>query len=324
MQSVISSIQDKPMQRILVGVDNGFYSTKIYAVINGKECKFKFNSRYEKVLVDDDLNKNNTMKIYWNDDVYLVGEGASNDNLDDDKYNNELHRICTYAALSRLSNFVGYEFDLMVGYPLTTCSIGKDSFAEYLKSKDVVEIELDGELKRFKVGNVSVLPQGISALYGANVNEYRNKVVGILDIGGKTINGIVVNNLNPVRQTMFTEDLGILILYNRLKMKLNQEGYNVMDYQIPYIIENGIPGVDNREVEDIVDGVVKEHVNEIKTVMRRNKWAVESLPIVTIGGGSIVLQEALCKILPHRVVSDDPVYANVKGYWNVGRVYYGY
>jgi plasmid segregation protein ParM len=323
MQNVITSISKQSIQKVLCAIDHGFHSTKVYTVINGKEYKFKFDSKYERVLQDDDLNKNNTMKIYWNGYNYLVGEGASNDSLDDDKYNNELARICTYAALSKLSNFVGYEFDLVCGYPLTTCSNSKDNFVEYLKSDGVEEIELEGELKRFKIGDVNVLPQGASALYGLNTQDYKDKVVGILDVGGKTINGIVISNLNPIRQTMFTEDLGILILYNSIKMALNKEGINVMDYQVPYVMDKGLPGYGN-EVGEIIDGVITKHVNDIKVIMRRNKWAIESLPILTIGGGSIVLQDALCKILPHVIRVDEPEYANVKGFYRVGELYYGY
>jgi hypothetical protein len=311
------------MERVLVAVDNGFKDTKVYTIINDKEYKFKFDSKYENVLQDDDLNKNNTMKIYWNDETYLVGEGASNDSLDDDKYNNELAKICTYAALSKLSNFVGYEFDLVCGYPLTTCSMGKENFSDYLKTDNIEEIDFEGELKRFRISNVSVLPQGVSALYGLNTRDYKDKVIGILDVGGKTINGIVVSNLNPIKQTMFTEDLGILILYNSIKMALNKEGINVMDYQVPYVIENGLPGYE-KEVGEIINGVITKHVNDIKVIMRRNKWAIESLPILTIGGGSIVLEDALCKVLPHVIRVEEPEYANVKGFYRVGELYYGY
>lgn len=324
MQNVISSLDNIPMNRVLVAIDNGFDSTKVYCIIKGKEFKFKFHSKYEQVLVDDDLNKNNTFKLYWNDSVYLIGEGASNNSFDDDKYNNDLHKICTYTALSKLSNFIGYEFDLVVGYPLSTCSVSKDMFSNYLKCTDIIETELGGELRRFKVNNVIVIPQGISAVYSQDLNSFKNKVIGILDIGGKTVNGIILNNLNPVRSTMFTEDLGILILYNKIKLKLVSEGYNVADYQIPYIIRDGLIGCNTDEIRGVIEGVINEHMSEIKLTMRKNKWAIESIPILCIGGGGIVLKDYLCKILPHGYIVEDSDYVNVKGYYEVGRVYYGY
>jgi hypothetical protein len=86
-------------------------------------------------------------------------------------------------------------------------------------------------------------------------------------------------------------------------------------------INGGLPGID---VKEIVSGVIQEHVNDIKTVLRRNKWAIESLPILCIGGGSIVLQDSLCKILPHSIRVEEPEFANVKGFYEVGRLYYGY
>ena len=85
MQEYVGN-SNNTMQKVLIAVDNGFDSTKVYCVLNNKEYKFKFNSKFEKVIFEDDLNKNNTFKLYYNNTVYLVGEGATYSNLNKDKY----------------------------------------------------------------------------------------------------------------------------------------------------------------------------------------------------------------------------------------------
>lgn len=299
---------------ILVAIDNGYDSTKVYT---NKEC-FSFKSKYEKA--DDDLNKNNTWSMFYNNENYLIGEGATIENHDDDKTNNELAKICTYAALSKLSNFIGVNFNLVLGYPLTSCSANKEDFINYIKSDSDIETIFNGEVKKFHINDCIVIPQGAGALYSRNPNEFKDKLIGILDIGGKTINGVIMDNLNPVRKSIFTEDLGIHILYNELCKEFALRGIKVNDYQIPYILKNNkyIDGADK-----VINDTFNKHVENIKDVMIKNKWNVDIMDIMVVGGGKLVLKNYLCKYIPHIVECEDAVFANVKGFYKVGEMYYG-
>jgi hypothetical protein len=308
--------------KILVAVDNGYKGTKVYYRINGKEYKFSFDSKYEEA--NDDLNGNNTWHFNYNDKDYLVGEGASISNLDYDKVNNELHKICTYAALSRISNFIGYDIDLVVGYPLTICSSEKNKFIDYLNPDGEVNTVFEGEDKKFKINNITVLPQCAGAIYASdNVKEYKGKLFGVLDIGSKTINGCILNNLNVERKSIFTEELGIHILYNNIKKEFAKQGVNLQDFQIPYVIKDGLQDVPDSKAT--VKKVFRKHFNDIKTVMIKNNWDIDHMDIMIIGGGRIVMADEI-KGFKHLMDSpvDDPVYANVKGFWKVGAMLYGY
>ena len=321
MKDFITTTQS-PMQKVLVAIDNGYKDTKVYCKINGKEYKFKFDSKYEEA--NDDLNSNNTWHFTYNGKDYLVGEGASISNLDYDKVNNELHKICTYAALSKISNFIGYEFDLVVGYPLTICSSEKSRFIEYLKPvEDIVETVFEGEDKKFKINNITVLPQCVGSIYAGDTTSYKNKLFGILDIGSKTINGCIMNNLNVERKSIFTEELGIHILYNRIKKEFAKQGIALQDFQIPYVVDNGLPGVDN--AKEIVKKEFKKHFGDIKTVMVKNNWDIDHMEIMVIGGGRIVMTDEI-KGFRHLISSpdNDPVYSNARGFHKVGAMYYGY
>lgn len=314
---------------VLVAVDNGYDSTKVYSIINGREYKFKFRSKFEKT--DDDLNKNNTMGLIWNDENYIVGEGATMDDLEYDKTEGELHKICTYTALGKLSNYMGVNFNLVAGYPLNIYSGEKERFAEYLKTNGLVDVRIRErdyyEDKLFGIQECIVLPQGAGAVF-SDVNRWKDKIVAILDIGGQTVNGCIVDNLNVVRSSMFTEKLGMFILGNELKKKLDSVyGVDIQEYELSNIIFNRKYkkfGQNIQESTEIIEKIIENHVKNIQKVMRKNRYDIEGLSdILLIGGGSLVLKDYLCKIIPQAVMADDPVYANVKGFYEVGKVLYG-
>lgn len=299
----------------LAAIDNGYWATKVFS----RSKVFNFRSKFEKA--NDTLN-NNTMSFQYADENYLVGEGATMSNVEYDKTSNELHKICTYAALASLSNFLGTEFNIVVGYPLNIYSSNKEAFAEYLKTSDFIETELNGEMKVFRVNDCLVFPQGAGVLY-VNPERYKNKVIAIMDIGGLTVNGCIFDNLNLIRESIFTENLGTIILQNKVKKALDKRySLNIQEYELPWIIKNGY-----RQEEEgskkIIDEVLMSHVEEIRKVARINNWNIDNLEILLAGGGSLLLEDYLERTFPTIFMSDDPVNDNAKGFFNIGRMMYG-
>lgn len=301
----------------LVAIDNGYWGTKVFS----KDNQFSFRSKYEKTT--DTFNRNNTYSLFFEGESYIVGDGATQDNIEYDKTQNELAKICTYAALSKMSNYVGMNFNLMVGYPLKLYSANKEIYSDYLKTDGFIDCDLDGEKKVFNIPNVIVLPQGAGALY-SDVNRFKNKLVAILDIGGLTINGCIFDNLNLIRNTTFTEDMGIFILFNEIKKALDaQFGINIQEYEIPDIIKSGLKingGKYKNESLITVSEVMEKHVDDIKKVCKKNKWNIGNLEILLIGGGSIVLEKQLLNQIPYSSLTQDPLNDNVKGFYKAGEL----
>jgi plasmid segregation protein ParM len=300
-----------------VAIDNGYWATKVYTANN----QFSFRSRYERTI-NETLNNNDTMAFKYDGVDYLVGEGAGVSNVEYDKTSTELHKICTYAALSRLANCTGTDFNIVVGYPLNIYSSNKEAFAEYLKTDDLIETELNGELKLFKVSNVTVFPQGAGALY-VNPGQYKSRVIAVLDIGGLTVNGCIFDNLTLVRESIFTENLGTIILQNKVKKILDKHyNMNIQEYELPGIIKNGLIKY-QQESRNFIDAVLLNHIEDIKKTMRVNNWNIDNLEILLTGGGSLLMEKQLKDIFPLSVMSADPVNDNVKGFYNIGRMVYG-
>jgi hypothetical protein len=305
--------------KIIVGVDNGYYGTKISI----KDNSIYLRSKYEKS--NDILNKDNTYLMHYNNTDYIVGTGASINSIDYDKTADEMYKIITYAGLSILSNFIGTDFYLVGSYPLSIYNQNKDHFASYLKGIGVFETRLNGESKNFNIIKTIIFPQCVAHAYN-QPKLFQNQIRGILDFGGLTINAVLLDNLNLVPGTGFTENLGSIILENDIKKKLDSKyGLNIKDYELPNIIKNGlkINGVVLAGSYDIIKSTISEHMNKIKKAMKSNGWNVESLDLFATGGSSLDYSSQLKSTFPQLVISDDCVNDGAKGLLAVGNLIYG-
>ena len=305
--------------KVIVGVDNGYYGTKI----STKDKTIYLRSKYEKS--NDILNKDNTYLMHYNNTDYIVGIGAELSSIDYDKTADEMYKIITYAGLSILSDFVGVDFYLVGSYPLSIYNQNKDYFASYLKGTGVFETRLNGESKKFNIIKAITFPQGVAQAYN-QPKFFLNQIRGILDWGGLTLNACVLNDMNIVPGTSFTENLGSIILENEIKKKLDTKyGLNIKDYELPNIIKNGLKvnGVLMSCSCDIIKSTISEHINKIKKAMKSNNWNIESLDLFATGGSSLDYSSQLKSTFPQIVISDDCVNDGAKGLLAVGNLIYG-
>lgn len=306
-------------RKIIVGVDNGYYGTKISTADN----TIYLRSKYEES--NDTLNKNNTYLLHYCGADYIVGEGAELSSIDYDKTSDKMYRIITYAGLSMLSDFAETDFYLVGSYPLSIYNQNKDKFATYLKGIGHFEIELDGKSKKFNIVKAITFPQGIAHAY-AQPKLFQNQIRGILDFGGLTINGVVLDDMNIVPGTGFTENLGSIILENEIRSKLNKHySLNLKPFEIPNIISHGlkIDGRIEQGAYDIIKSTISEHMKKIKITMKSNNWNVESLDLFATGGSSLTYSRQLKAIFPQIIISDNPVNDGSKGLLTIGNLIYG-
>lgn len=297
-------------------IDHGYHSMKIY---DGNKL-IRFKSRIEES--NDSINQNNTFRIQHNDKTYIVGDGAANNYIEYDKTANEYNQIFTMAGLGKIMEDDYEDYKIVAGYPLNLYSANKGIFAKYLKTNNTV-FTIDGLYKRIKIDDCLVFPQGAGSLF-VNPNYYRNKLIGIIDIGGLTINLSIFNNLNLQTSSVTSINQGCIILFNKLRKTLNSTfSLNIQEYQIPNILKEGLSiNGEKQKCEDIIDDVMMEHCNLIKAECRRYNWDVETLDILLTGGGALVLDGYLQKIFPQAHIADNPVYSNVLGFYEIGRRYY--
>ncbi len=285
----------------ICAIDNGYFSTKV----KSKDQIFKFRSKIQKFK--GELNAD-TFEI--ENVQYTIGTG--NDSIEIKKNNDKVHKLCTLAGLSKLTDGVG-EFKTMVALPMAHY-LNRDfreQFKNYLSNPSITHICHQNKKKVIIIREMQVFMQGAAALYAYNPNQYKN-LIAVVDIGGLTTNGCIFENLKPIPESMFTINTGMLVLYNKIKATLNQKkSLNIQDYEIPYLI---------KQKENIPREIISKHVQTIIREMRIHNWSVETLPMLGIGGGIIELEDTLKEYLPNLQISYNPLYDNVLGLYNIGKV----
>jgi plasmid segregation protein ParM len=299
--------------------DSAYYEFQIY-----QKRKFKPSILYSirsKIQQTEDLIKQeNTYVLEIDQKKYAIGEGAEQYTIDLDKTNNEFYRLLNLTGIGLIFNHEEKIINLVTNYPLNLFNKeNKEKFEEHLKTEGCINYKVNNEEKNIWIKNCLVFPQTLPVIY---VNQVLNQTVAILDIGGLTAQGVVTKNKNMIQSSVFTENLGILVLQYKIKKELNSKyNINLQDYQLGDIIKNGLSR-DVKRSKSLINEICEEHVKEIIKQMQLTGWNIEDLYILATGGGSLFLSEYLKKYIPNLQFSNDPVRDNVKGLWKVAEVFY--
>lgn len=286
-------------------IDCGYWQTKFKW--SGGELSFR--SLVEKT--EDKLNKSNTYAVNMLDQNYLVGDGASDWNVELDKTSNELHKVTVYTGLGLINDEVPDSFDIVVNYPLGQWNKkNKTNFEEFLMNKEFITLKINGVQKMVRIRRCTAFPQTVPVIY---LKKYEG-IIGLIDIGGLTVQGCIVKNMNLIRDSIFSENKGCIVIYNEIRKLLNKKyGINIQDYEMENIIENEL--VDKNLIQDYLN----QYVFNLKQIMRKNGWNIELLRIIFTGGGSLVLKKYLEGL---GELSDNPIMDNVLGLWEVAKICY--
>lgn len=295
----------------MCAVDNGYFETKI----KNSEGMKKFRSKIQKT--NGEFMENNI--IEYQGETYTIGEGK--DDICNDKTKGLVHKLCTLKALGDMTDY-SEEFNLVTDLPLGHYKNKqfREEFERYMTTPEINVINHNGKTKRIAIKKCTIVPQGLAALYANDVRQYKDKMLAVLDIGGKTIDGCVVEGLKPIKESIFTINLGTIILENRIKTALNQKFLlDIQDYEVPYLMKDGIPGL---EVESriVIEEVYNEYFDQLIREMTAKNWSIETLPMVGVGGGLLRLKDIIEFYLPKLKPSQNPIYDNVLGLYNIGKV----
>lgn len=288
---------------MLLCVDNGYGKTKVKT----NNRLYMFDSKVQTAI-----NNDGTI-IQLNGIDYQIGTGQ--DDICLDKSNSLVHQLCLLKTIAENTSD-NEEVRLILDLPLThyynqEC---RNQFKESVYQYKT--IKYNGKLKTVNVVKVEACPQGLSSLYAYGENQYKNKIIGVLDIGSLTVDGCIVNDLKPIKETIFSINLGTLILENKIKTALNQEFMlNIQDYEMPYIIKNGLSNIQGADM--VIQNCIEEYFNSLKREMMAKNWSVETIDVLGIGGGSILLNDMLSLHFKY-TQSNNPIYDNVLGLWNIG------
>ena len=281
---MISNTQDI-RKSCICSTNTGYSNTKI--IYDNKPIIFE--SKVSKYC-DEDLRKT----ILLNGERFAVGVGTND--LDMNKVTSQHQRIIVEYVLSKIP----YDkVNMVVALP---CDVylnrkAREDYYNFIKGFD-------------KVTDCLVYMEGFASVF-ADLDYYTNDLRIVMDVGGKTINVLLVDKGKLVKGSAFSMNMGSIILGNRIKKALEQDRLCVMhENQIKYMMN-----------DNITKSVLTAYSEEIKNELRKHDYPT-GVQIRCAGGGAITYKD-LFKEKFNADISEDAILENAIGMYAVGLQYWG-
>lgn len=334
------------MQR-WISVDSGKFRTKVaeYNTVrkNARSCHFR--TKIGPGDFRDDSLEKNTIIVEIDGATYKIGNGALGKEAElETTKQTDIHKIATLAAIAVMcSQNETDEVSVAIGLPaMNWADVGeRENYKQYMledkeycikikKSSDSPIVE-----KKFKIKNKYAFPESIGALFADDAPEItEDTMVGVLDIGNLNINATVWQNVELQKEDSFTGEQGgkLLIqslsqeLYQKLGIRCNEKVVGAAIYgKEPgdrYLIPSGTMSEEQRQhIKETSNQIINESmynfVREIKAMLDAQKWAIEFMPIIVIGGTGKVLEHELKKVFGDIYVIKNACDVNAMGFLNM-------
>lgn len=307
---------------VVIAVDSGKYATKAVRRLSGETKKIMFRTKMDATTEVKTSDRKSCVALFEGRH-YMVGESAETVDYEKSKAK-DLHKICAYVAISKLLVEGENEVVLAIGCPLSIFSNveERNKYKQYFLGEGKISISVNEEVKEFTILDVVVCPESSGIIFG-NHKMYKNKMVGVIDIGGLNTNCAVYNKLSPITSTMFTTNLGANILTNDLKQTLNSTypNANIQDWQMEVIIADGFIKSNKEESALLIAKFFEKHMNSILDECKRKGWDLNNLDLIFVGGGSKLLEREIREFtLPETVISPTAEWDNAEGFLTMGEL----
>lgn len=308
---------------IVIAVDTGKYATKaVRRLASGEVKKIMFRTKMDETNeVSASDRKSCVVKL--NGKSYMVGESAETVDYEKSKAK-DIHKICAYTAVAKLLEHGEKDVVLAIGCPLSIFANVEEraKYKQYFMDETDIIIAINGERRDFTIKDVVICPESSGIIFGHH-KEYKNRMVGVIDIGGLNTNCAVYNKLSPIKSTMFTTNLGANILTNDLKQVINSTfpEANIQDWQMETIISTGYIKSNKEQSAELITKFFEKHLKNILDECKRKGWDLKNLDLVFVGGGSKLLEKEIQKFTDAgTVISPTAEWDNSEGFLTVGEM----
>ncbi|MFW5962363.1 MAG: hypothetical protein ACOCQR_01995 [bacterium] len=340
-------------ERITIGLDLGYSYTKIVGDNNKKTIFPSFavessTSVFQSTGVMVEKKPFNSkqalrnLQVTYNGVDYYVGRSALNQSRNADslltsgRVGTEQELILGLTAIALISSSDDISVDgLMLGLPISEMNmLGNKLKTMYsgIHSVKLTNIQNGQSVeKKIYIDDVRVIQQSVAALY-SEVFDLKGKPktdkrrpelreeVGIIDIGYRTTDFVVAEQLSLKNHLSDTLEIGISNVHEEVRRVLKQK-YNFERNlsQIEKYVQKKKIVLDGRNIDltrninDAKKAVASQIATEIKNSWRDD--VREFSTILLVGGGSVALGASLIQEFTAQAeVIDDAQMANAKGY----------
>lgn len=251
----------------------------------------------------------NKYEVILNDELYYLGEGSFDTEYRKIRKNSYLKLLFGILAMGSKET----EVQLVLGLPLSQYKTDRIHLKELIMSNYFLTGSINGEETSYIITDVEVYPEGIAGI----PYDYEGIVV---DIGGRTTDCCLtyIDNGKRKIENPISLPTGTLNMYSKLIDNINSR--YCLDLEISNakrIIKNGLIVDGRREDTRFIINIFKDYLEDL--IRKLNvAYSISSNNICFTGGGSLELRKPIIKRIPHAIISDNAIFDNAKGFYEVG------
>jgi plasmid segregation protein ParM len=289
---------------MIIGYDQGYDKTKTSEGII-------FPSR---ISTQEDI-MGDGMQLKLDNKTFVVGEG--NIEVDLNRINKEITKVCLLAALAKSSN--QSDFQVVAGLPLGLFNSQKEQMKEMLLSNRYVEFELNKQKRVISITKAEVFPQCLGAHYSLDsIDDTEDRVY--IDIGGRTVIIALLQVVNGKRKVTQHSTIyeGTLTLFSKMVAAINSKYETLFEIEDgERILKNGLSIYGERQDTGFIRCIIEEHTDKILKELLL-KYPAKTAKVILVGGGAYVLKQLFDKRIPGISIMTNAQFANAAGFKKIG------
>ena len=257
-------------------------------------------------------------EINFNGELFIIGEGDYDTNLNKLSKENLLPMLCLAAGLSTKEEFIR----VVLGLPINQYRSNKNKMLEIIEENKILNFKLNGLDRCICIEEASIFPEGVATYYSLDI-EKRKALVDqdliILDIGGRTTDIALLKSGKKRSVAKSTSlDVGMINIYNDMINEINSLytlGLNIEDAE--GILKNGLEVDGEKQDTSFIKNIVKNNIEKVFKELNIS-YPVRTSPLIVTGGGGKSFFKSLKKRYPTAQLVEDNLFSNAIGYKRVG------
>lgn len=207
------------------------------------------------------------------------------------------------------------DIQLCVGLPPAHYGTQYEKFEKYFLERGILDFTLDGKQYSIFISKAKCYPQAYAATVPIHreIKEYPKVIV--LDIGGFTADYLLVEYGKPDLTVCDSLENGVIVLYNRIKSKINADFDLLLDEADIDAVLQEKPADYSDVIKKIIKNEAQLFIDDLLSKLRERMIDLRSGKTVFVGGGSILLKKQIENSGKVGVpIFVDEISANTKGY----------
>lgn len=298
------------MEEIVIGVDVGNGLTKTaskYFISSVKDYG------ETKPALKDNL-------LMYDGKYYIIGGDRTKTKTDQKKDNTSL--ILTLAAIGAELNARGVgdaSVTLSEGLPLERCT--KDNQVKdeiYYKKGETISFEYEDVPHTIIMNDVKVNPQCLAGVIDLLAEKALPDTCLIIDVGSWTVDILPIENGRPQSAKVKSALEGVINCMVSCNNEIRRRtGSEVLESQIQKIMLGDTDALPP-EYSNIIINEIKKYVQNIANILFENKYNINTLTCVFMGGGASVIKQYGMEYFPYSKFITN-IHANAIGYEKIAK-----